>query len=704
MTVKATVVGVWIFMLWRGLGGGAVQDAGLPERYRKWLEQEVIYIIAPVEREVFLQLRTDRERERFIEAFWNHRDPTPGDNDNEFRRQHYQRIAYADRYYGRNVPKPGWMTDRGRIYIMLGEPRDIQRFEGMSQVYPTEVWFYQGMTDLGLPPAFNLVFFQDGAVGDYRIYSPLADGPQALMTTYTGDPVDYLAAYETLRELVPDLSEVSLSLLPGESSARLGRPSLSSDLLINKIESTPQRAVKEQYARKFLEYKDIVEVEYSANYIENDALVKVVRDPSGFYFVHYAIEPERLSVNAHNDRYYTTLILNGTVTDEKKGTMIHQFEKTIPLQFDGEQIRQISHRPISLRDMFPLIPGKYRLSVLIKNEVSKEFTSLERTLFIPSGEEELQMTSLLLGFGMEEDVPEKNRLRPFQAGRYRPHFQANRVFTRADDLVLTFQVTCLDRSVRDRAEIRYAISKEGEEFLGFSRRLADYVDLPDIAESLSLKDFPPAHYRIRAALWYEGQEILAETEEFDVTFAARLPRPWVYSKLLVGTGHPDYAYVIGLQLHSQGRLDQACAQLSKAHAADPSNLGYASALARTYLALQDYRPIPPLLAPFMEGSPTLPYDMYITLGSAWLHLGDPSRAKGVFEQGILNHGVNTVMLNSLGECCLLLNQWDDARAAWERSLEINAQQPAVRKRLDLLKEKRSGLTQRDESTLWASGT
>jgi tetratricopeptide (TPR) repeat protein len=580
------------------------------------------------------------------------------------------------------------MTDRGRIYIMLGEPRDIQRFEGMSQVYPTEVWFYQGMTDLGLPPAFNLVFYQEGAVGDYRLYSPLADGPQALMTTYTGDPVDYLAAYETLRELVPDLSEVSLSLIPGESSTRLGRPSLSSDLLINKIETTPQRAVKDQYARKFLEYKDIVEVEYSANYIENDALVKVTRDPSGIYFVQYAIEPERLSVNAQEDRYYTTLILNGTVADEENGAMVYQFEKTIPLQFDGEQIQQISRRPISLRDMFPLIPGKYRLSVLIKNEVSKEFTSLERALFIPTGEEALQMTSLLLGYGMEEDVPEHDRLRPFQAGRYRPYFQANRVFTRADDLVLAFQVTSLDRPFRDRAEIRYTLFKEGEEFHGFSRRLADYADLPHIVESLSLKDFPPAHYRIRVALWDEEKEILAETEEFDITFAARLPRPWIHSKLLAGTGHPDYAYTIGLQLHNQGRIDQARAQLTRAHAAEPSNLRYALALARTYLVLKDSTRIPPLLAPFMEGSTELPYEMYITLGSAWLNLGDPARARDIFEQGIQRHGVNTLMLNFLGECHFHLSQWADARAVWERSLEINAQQPAVRKRLEALKEKR----------------
>jgi hypothetical protein len=74
---------------------------------------------------------------------------------------------------------------------MLGEPNSIQRFDGQTQVYPSEVWFYQGLTDKGLPPAFNLVFYQQSAIGEYRLYSPLADGPQALLSSYYGDPMQH---------------------------------------------------------------------------------------------------------------------------------------------------------------------------------------------------------------------------------------------------------------------------------------------------------------------------------------------------------------------------------------------------------------------------------------------------------------------------------------------------------------------------------
>ncbi|MBM3285503.1 MAG: GWxTD domain-containing protein, partial [Candidatus Aminicenantes bacterium] len=375
--------GVFLFLLFFFTPSPAAQKkADLPPVYKKWLEEEVVYIIKPLEKEVFLKLATDRERDSFIEAFWKQRDPTPGTADNEFKTEHYRRINYANHFFGRESPKPGWRTDRGRVYIILGEPNDIQRYEGKTQTYPAEVWFYQGKTDLGLPPGFHLVFFQAGNVGEFKLYSPAKDGPQALLTSYYGDPIDYMAAYNQLREHEPDLAGVSISLIPGESSALMGRPSLASDLLIQRVETTAQRMVEEKYARKFLEYKDIIEVEYTANYIDSDGLVKIIKEPSGVYFVHFSIEPERLSVVQYERKYSTTLKVNGSVTT-LDGKLIHQFDRTLSMNFDEGQMASISRQPLSIHEMFPLIPGEYRFSVLVKNEVSKEFTSLERTLSIP---------------------------------------------------------------------------------------------------------------------------------------------------------------------------------------------------------------------------------------------------------------------------------------------------------------------------------
>jgi len=259
------------------------------------------------------------------------------------------------------------------------------------------------------------------------------------MTSYEGDPIDYLEAYKQLAKAEPELAEVSMTLIPGDGSAYFGRPSLSSDLMVQKVETAAIRQIKEKYAQKFLAYKDIVEVEYSANYMDSDSLVKVIKDPSGVFFVHYAVEPKRLSMNMYENKYYTSLKINGTVSN-LEGKTIYQFEKNISIDFDQERMKSVSRQPLSIQDMFPLIPGNYKLSILVKNEVSKEFTSLERSLVIPQDEEALQMTSLILGYKMNKSQRQQNKLKPFRVATYQIYFQANRVFLRQDSLVAIFQM------------------------------------------------------------------------------------------------------------------------------------------------------------------------------------------------------------------------------------------------------------------------
>ena len=682
--LKVYLLVVMLFSFTHNAAAGA---ADLPKQHKKWLEEEVVYIIAPVEKEIFLQLKTDREREMFIKAFWKHRDPTLSTPENELRTEHYRRINYANQFFGRGLPIEGWKTDRGRIYIILGAPNDIQRFEGKNQIYPTEVWFFQGLTDKGLPPGFNLVFYQEGGLGEYKLYSPLGDGPQALLTSYLGDPLDYMAAYSQLREFEPELSGYAMSLIPGERSDASGRPTMSSDILVNRVESTPVRGIEDRYARKFLEYKDRVEVEYTANYMDCDSLVKVLKDSSGIYFVHYAIEPERLSVNQYQNKFYTTLKLNGTVSTIK-GKTVYQFDKAIPLEFEEEQIKQVSNRPISIRDMFPLIPGKYRLSVLVKNEISKEFTSLERTLLIPGEKDRIQMTSLLLGYRMNRNIPTNNRLRPFQAGNYQMYFQANRVFLRKDDLVLAYQIHGLSLDEKEKAVIKYNFSRDGKDIFSLSRKIREYKSIPDFVEKFPLKNFSPAHYRVRVSLIVDSQEKLFESDEFDVTYMESITRPWIYSKLLSGTENPVYAYVLGTQLFNTGQLDTAEAKLEAAFHKNPENAEFALNLARVYMKKKNYDEVPAVLLPFVNLDEPPKYEIFFILGRAYQYRGEFAQAIDIFEKAMKHHGLNTNCLNVIGECYFQLKDMSEALTAWMKSLEINADQPKIKKNVETLKEKK----------------
>ena len=659
----------------------------LPKQYQKWLNEEVVYIITPKEREVFLQLQSDRERETFIEAFWHQRDILFNMPHGEAKKEHYRRINYVNHFFGRSSPKPGWKTDRGRTYIILGEPNDVQRLEGKTQVYPTVIWFYQGKTDLGLPPGFNLVFYQENFTGEYRLYSPAKDGPQALLTSYYGDPMDYLAAYKQLQEFEPDIAAVSLSLIPGEGDTITGRPSLSSDILIQRVETTPTRHMKDRYAQKYLEYKDTVEVEYSTNYIGSDTSVKVIKDTSGIYFVHYAIEPERLSVSSYEDKYYTTLKVNGTVSN-LEDQIIYQFGKDFAFNFDEEKMRSVSRQPLSVRDMFPLIPGQYKMSILLKNEASKEFTSIERTLSIPQEKDVLQMTSLILGYDVKQNENPTAGLRPFHFGNSQVSFPANRTFVRQDNLVTAFQIHGLNQALRQNAEIRYTFFKDDLEFRTIVKKIPEYPDLPNILEQFPLQDFLPAHYRVQVSLHVNAREILSEREDFAVTYLEAIARPWTYAKVLAGIENPVYAYIIGTQLYNSGKRIEARDSFEQAYRKDPSSVDFALNLARVYLALTEYQKIEPILLPFFNQPEPPQYELYIILGKAYQNSKELKKAIDIYDQAITQYGLSTILLNSLGECYVLWGNPEEALAAWEKSLELNPDQPPIRKNIEQLKEKK----------------
>jgi GWxTD domain-containing protein len=658
--------------------------AKLPATYRAWLEEEVPYIIAPVEREVFLKLGSDRERDLFIEAFWKQRDPTPGTPENEFKTEHARRLAYADRYLGRDAPRPGRRTDRGRIYIILGEPGDKQNFVGKSSIYDTEVWFYQGKTDLGLPAGFYVVFFREGGRGEYRLYSPVANGPQALLAGYFGGS-DYGAAYEKLRDVEPGLAPISLSLVPGETGGLYGRPSMSSDILLQRIETAPVRGVGAQYAQKFLQYKDLVEVEYTANYLDSDSLIKVFRDPSGLYFVHYAVELARLSVNQYENRYSTTLKVNGQVRTPD-GRLVHQFDKTVSMNLSEEQVNEASRAPFDFQDLFPLVGGDFSLSVLIKNEASKEFTSVEKSLRIPPAGEAVQMTQPLLGYRAVRLEPEARRMKAFRVGAYQIYCQPNRTFTRQDTLAVAFQLHNLSGGLAAAGEVKLEILKDGQTFRTIVRKPSEYADLPDVLEQVPLADFAPAHYTVRVSFARAGAEIVSAAEEFDLSFAEAVPRPWFSSRILPAAGDPVYEEIIGSQLFHLGRLDEARGFLESALRKRPESEETAANLARISLAQGDAPAAAKVLAPFVAPAKTPLYETLVLAADASRAAKDFARSVELLDRAVTRYGVNAVLMNAIGEGYEGMGKTKEALAAYEKSLQLSPDQPRIREKVEALKK------------------
>jgi len=668
------------------VSSGIQSEGELPPRFKNWLEEEVCYIITPLEKEVFLQLQTDRERDLFIEAFWKHRDPTAGTPENEFKEEHYRRVNYANHQFGRNVPWPGWKTDRGRIYIILGEPRGVDHYTGESEIYNTEVWFYQGLTQYGLPAGFNLVFFQKDGVGEYVLYSPSADGPQALLTSYYDDQADYIQAFQTLKKINPSLAKVSFSLIPGESSL-YGRPSLASDMLIQNIHIVPQKELKDKYAQKFLAYKDKVEVEYSANYIDNDSSIKILQNPPGVYFVHYVVEIMKFSMQQYQDKYSTHLKINGNVSDSE-GKTIYQYEGSISIELDEDQLKSIAYKPFAIYDMFPLIAGSYKFSVIIKNEVSKEFTSVEKDIIIPKDDSALGMSSLVLGYKMDQASSEAQNLKAFKLGSFQILHQPKNIFRLQDTLFLAFQITGLSSDLRQKGHLKYEFFKGDEPFFNFTRKVNQYEGGVNFKHEFSLQEFPPGYYRLQVGLWDGEQEILSEEENFGISSVSAFPRPWIHTKTLPPPDHPVYSFLLGKQLFNKEEVNKAQAKLEEAFQKRPDSLDFAVNLAQVYSVLKKHHQVKQVLMAFSDVS-EVPYQLYFLLGKSHQALGEFDQAIAVYNKALSHYGINSSLLNSIGECYYRLGIWDEALAAWEKSLEINDHQPDVEEKVKILKKKTS---------------
>jgi len=655
----------------------------LPPVYRKWLEEEVVYIITPREKEVFLQLETDRERDLFIEGFWKQRDPDPSTPENEFKKEHYRRIEYANKNFGRDTPGPGWRTDMGRIYIILGEPKTIEAFENLSECYPVVVWFYDGMIRYGLPNSFYIVFFKEGGAGEYKLYSPIRFGPQHLLTHYYGDMSDYEKAYRQLYEVNPLLAEVSLNLIPGE--AQVIAPSIASEVLIaSKIPAVPHEMVKPTWAEKLLAYKDIIEVEYSTNFIDCDSQANIIYDPSGIFFVHYLLEPKRLTIEQSGSRYFTQLEVNGIITDEK-GQTIYQYERQAPIELTAERLASIKTKLFSFQDVFPLVAGKYRFHVILKNIVSKEFTSFETEITIPEVKSPY-ITPLLLAHRVERNSKYQGSVKPYLINDIQLVPSPRNDFTRNDKLFVFSQILNLTPSQRESWFVEYAIANEKGAVSALLKEIKSYDNWPNILEEFSLQDLPPDFYRLRVRLLNERkEEIMFRESRFYLSAATLLPRPWVMSFPYPRAIDPFFSNIMGNQFLKKNNLNQARIYLEKAYSQEPAQVKYALDYASFLLNEKEYARAKQIGLPFLATENRKHF--LSLLGRACQGLGEYAEAIVYYQEYLSHFGTNLPILNSLGECYYRSGNEEEAMKIWKKSLEIDPNQKDLKKLIDSIKLK-----------------
>jgi GWxTD domain-containing protein len=688
-------LGIFVFMALLATLAPAQNKIDLPERYKRWLDEEVVYIITPHERDVFLQLQTDKERDIFIEAFWKHRDPASDTPRNEFQEEYYRRLEYANKFYGRGTPLPGWRTDRGRIYIILGQPRNIEQYDNVNGVYPTEIWFYLGDPDLGLPTGFNVIFFKKDGAGDYILYSPTGDGPRSLIadsmggyrdvSRSSGSMSDDMAAYKALQELEPNLARQTLSLIQGES-VRPGYESLASNRLMATIFASPQKKVEVDYADALLKYKDFVEVEYTANYISSEVQVQVIQDETGSSFVHYTVEPARITAEETGEKYEVRFRLTGRVSDAE-GKTVYQFDKDFPFSITALELEDVRSKSISIQDAFPLIPGSYNFDILLKNTLSKEFTGAGLKVVVPAAAGSARMSPLLLAYMAEKRPAPAGERIPFKVGDEQLLCQTRKTFSQNDSLVLFFQLYGVTEDLRGSGALRYEFYREDKDFLTRTAKLATGKAGESVLDVQPLKEFPPGYYQVRVALLdVQGQELALQKENFEVSLAAVVPRPMIISKVVPSVKREDDLYTTGVQFLNKGDLEAARARLAEAYGLNPQRTELAVAYSQALFRSNDFRRAKEvLLPPAGEKEPAA--EVLVLLGQTCHALGEFQEAVTHYSAYLSRFGANVDILNYLGTCYYQLGNREEAFKAWTKSLELSPNQEKIRAVLESLKKK-----------------
>ncbi len=668
----------WLLLTLSGIGiahGQEEKPGSLAPRFRQWLDL-VDYIITPEERNIFLLLANDRDRDAFTNVFWSQRDPTRGTPENEFKDEHIKRFQYADRYYGFSSPLPGWKTDRGRIHILLGPPTSRNEVFN-SYLYPIEIWEYYGDPGKGLPTMFHVVFYRKGGAGDFKLYIPAQDGPDQLLVTQIGEfnSFDYRAIYQKLHEIKPEVAEIALTLIPGERTANFA-PSMRDLTLMARIADLPKENLNTTYASQFLHYKSFVNVEDSFDYLSSRHEVLLLRDPlSKITFLHFAIWPERISVDYSDaaDKYFCAYKL---VVDLRRGDRtIYQYTKDLPFSYAKTDMEKTLASGLILADMVPVIDGDFEVTVFVQNSVNREFASFHEKIHVPAPGA-AAIFGPLVSYRIRQEA--HTALRAYSVQNLHASPDPQRTFGEQEPLQVLFG---LDSGTS------HPLSLPLVELISIAAPGAVSSQRPLTAKShggqavqvftAEVGVLPAGHYRLRVTIpKATGGEAASAETTFSVSRLPTLPHPPVAAPSLAGDKSFVFLGMLAAQYDSSNRTDEALRTYEEALRQGSGNAPLRIAYARFLLAKTRHERLLEVLAP-LEGQEKSAFDFHALRGKALYQLGRTQEAVDELLKANQLYDSDSTVLNALGLAFLRLNQPVEAKKALSASLKINPDQPDI---------------------------
>jgi GWxTD domain-containing protein len=496
--------------------------------YKKWLNEDVAYIITDEERATFKRLQTDDEREQFIEQFWLRRDPTPDTVENEFKEEHYRRIQYANDNFASGIP--GWKSDRGRIYITFGPPderdehpsggsydRPMTEGGGSTTTYPFEDWRYRYIDGIGND--INIEFVDTTMTGEYHI---------------TMDPSE--------KDALTYVPGAGLSLLEQMGLADKSQRFTNTDGTHDPIGFGGQTAGTNEFDRldqftklqkpptiKFKDLEAAVTSHISFNILPMKAQADYfpVTEASVLTNITLQFENKDLQFQAKEGVQKAVVNIYGRITTMTR-RVVNVFEDTVTVDSPPTMLAAFAQRRSIYQKIIPLKPGTYRLNVVAKDIVSGNVNNYEVALNVPHLDPEKLTSSTLVLADLIEDVPTKSiGSGPFVIGSSKVRPRVGDVFKQDEKMGIYIKLYNFEgdeKTHKPVGQVDYEVVKSGstEAVLNFSE---DIGKIPGASASqvtieklLPLKSLAPGQYTIRIKVTDKNRnQVLTPSAQFTVT-------------------------------------------------------------------------------------------------------------------------------------------------------------------------------------------
>jgi len=498
--------------------------------YKQWLSEDVIYIISPEERSAFLQLETNEEREQFIEQFWLRRSGNPDLPDNDFKEEHYRRIAYANEHYASGIP--GWKTDRGHMYIVWGPPDEIETHPtggtydrpmeeggGSTSTYPWETWRWRYLEGMGEQNVI-MEFVDPTSTGEYHL---------------TMDPSEKDALLHVPGAGLSQLEQMGLA-------SKTDRFTRSDGTFLPKtLGGTP--ASMNEFTRLEMFAKAFKPPEVKFKDLEALVTSRLVRDQVHFTWrtdylkvtndtvlvpVTVQIPNNQLSFHSKEGVHSATLNIFGRVST-LSGRVVQTFEDSVSRDFPDSLFQQSVKLQSIYQKAVPLRPGLYRLDLVIKDVQSGNVGVTNSRLAVPRFEDEkLESSSLILADQIEHVPAKQIGTGQFVLGssKVRPRLDGD--FTTNEKLGIYMQVYNLkadEKTHKSNATFQFTVKKGGQpvpgmQFKETSTEMKQTGDQITIERLLPLATLAPGKYTLEInATDTLSNQTISRTAEFTVKAA-----------------------------------------------------------------------------------------------------------------------------------------------------------------------------------------